>query len=56
MLWNSGQYGRAIRSEFDYVLRLYFAPLLSVQRFTGRVIGFVVSRVWTWIVFRRDGK
>lgn len=55
-LWNSGKYWRAMRSEFDYVLRLYFAPLLAVHRFTGRVIGCVVSRVRMWITFCRDGK
>ena len=48
-LWNQGLYRRAIRSEFDYTLRLYFAPLRSVQRLMGRVVGViacVTARVW----------
>lgn len=44
MLWNGGEYGRALRSEFRHAMRIYFAPLVGVMRGVQRVGRFVVQK------------
>lgn len=47
--WNTAPYQRPWKLEFAYVLRVYFAPLLSVLRITVRVtgvIGYFLNRLW----------
>ena len=56
-LWNTDPYQRLLKLEFDYVLRVYFAPLLSVRRITVRVIGMIgyfLFRLWERFVGLRN--
>jgi len=54
-LWNADPSLRPLKREFAYVLRVYFAPLLSVLRITARVIGVIgyfLIRLWESVVGR----
>ena len=55
--WNTAPYQRPWQLEFAYVLRLYFAPLLSLRRITVRVIGvtgYFLVTLWERVVGRHS--